>query len=467
MAQPPRRRGPVPAAPAAGLLLPTRRLPRTVLVLPLLLAALLAAPPASAAAAPWAQGLSRASDLVVKLVTVEPGTPLYSWWGHTGLIVEDPRLGVSRFYNYGLFSIQKEDFVRNFIQGRLWFEVGASSTERELRAYRSDNRTIRIQTLDLVPERRLRMAEFLEWNILPENRTYLYDHYRDNCATRVRDLLDRMVDGQLASATAVPGRGTLRWHTRRFTAGHTLMNWLLMFLMSGVIDRPITRWQEMFLPMELERDVAGLRYLDPQGRERALVSAQETWFTAADRAPVPERPPSFVPPALGLGALLGLIAAALGWWRAGRVPEREGGAAGRGVPAGEARSRGGRAAGRALSGAWEALLGLCLGLMGTVLAYMSLFTDHTVTYGNRNLFLANPLHLAVVPLAVALAAGARWAGRWLAGLWSLLAALGLLSLALQTIPALRQDNWVIAALLLPVELGCAAGGWLGRFRKSS
>jgi hypothetical protein len=405
----------------------------------LFLAALLAAPPASAAPAPWASGRSRAEDLVVKLVTVEPGTPLYSWWGHTGLVVEDRSQGVSRFYNYGLFSIYKEHFVRNFIQGRLWFEVGASATERELRVYRADNRTIRIQTLDLVPERRLEMAEFLENNILPENRTYLYDHYRDNCATRVRDLLDRMVDGQLAAAARAPGSGTLRWQTRRFTAGHPAMNWLLMFLMSGGIDRPITRWEEMFLPMELERNVAALRYVDPQGRARALVSAQQTWFTAADRARVPERPPSYVPAALGLGALLGLAAAGLGWWRA----------------------RGGTA-GRALSGSWEALLGLAIGLIGTTLAGLSLFTDHTVTYGNRNLFLAGPLHLAVVSLAVATAAGARSAGRWLAWLWSLLAALGLLSLALQVFPALRQDSGLIAALLLPTELGCAAAGWLGR-----
>jgi hypothetical protein len=220
------------------------------------------------------------------------------------------------------------------------------------------------------------------------------------------------------------------------------MNWLLMYLMSGGIDRPINRWEDMFLPLELERNVAGLRYVDPQGRERSLVSGQETWFQAADREAVPERPPSYVLPALGLGALLGLGAAALGLWRAGK----------------------GRAS-RAFSGAYEVLLGLAIGLIGAILAYMSLFTDHTVTYGNRNLFLANPLHLAVVPLAVAAAAGTRAAGRWLTGLWSLLAALAMVSLALQAFPALRQDNWLAVALLLPVELGCAAAGWLAEFKK--
>jgi len=411
------------------------RLPAAAL--PLLLAAL----PSPAAPAPWAEGRSRAEDLVVKLVTVEPGDPLYSWWGHSALIVEDRQLGVSRFYNYGLFSIQKEDFVRNFIQGRLWFEVGAAATARELPAYRADNRTIRIQTLVLAPERRLTMARFLEWNILPENRAYQYDHYRDNCATRVRDLIDRMVDGRLAAAAAVPGSGTLREQTRRFTAGHPVMNWLLMFLMSGGIDHPVSRWEEMFLPMELERNVADLSYTDPQGRKRALVSGEVTYFEAADREPVPARPPSYGLPALGLGALLGLAAAGLGWWR----------------------GKGGRAA-RALSGSFEVLLGLALGLAGTILAYMSLFTDHTVTYGNRNLFLVNPLTLAVVPLAVAVAAGARGAGRWLAGLWSLLTALALASLALQLFPMLRQDNWLAAATLLPIQVGCAAAGWAAELR---
>jgi hypothetical protein len=110
---------------------------------------------------------------------------------------------------------------------------------------------------------------------------------------------------------------------------------------------------------------------------------------------------------------------------------------------------------------------LAIGLIGALLTYVSFFTDHTVTYGNRNLLLANPLHLAAGALAVAVAAGARAAGRWLACLWSLLAALGLLSLALQAFSALRQDNALIAALLLPIELGCAAAGWLARLKQSS
>lgn len=393
---------------------------------------------APAAPAPWASGRSRAEDLIIKLATIEPDDALYTWWGHTALIVEDLRRGISRFYNYGLFSFDQENFFLNFAMGRLWFQVGASPTASELAAYKGENRTIRIQTLDLAPERRLELAAFLEWNILPENRTYLYDHYKDNCATRVRDLIDRMVDGQLAKAAAGPGRQTLRQHTRRYTAGHFLMNWLLMFLMSGVIDRPIRQWDEMFLPLELERDVAHLVYTDPRGRSRALVSSEALYYQARGRQGVPELPPAYWPQVLAIGLGLALSGWVLAAWRR--------------------RGAGARAA-RIVSGLYESLLGLLFGLPAAVLAFMSLFTNHTVTYGNRNLLAANPALLLLLPLGIVLAAGARRAGRALAVLWSFSLLLALLALALQIFPAPRQDNWLTSTVLLPVQ---AAGtlGWL-------
>jgi hypothetical protein len=327
--------------------------------------------------------------------------------------------------------------------GRLWFQVGASPTASELAEYKGVNRSIRIQTLDLAPERRLEMAAFLEWNILPENRTYLYDHYKDNCATRVRDLIDRTVDGQLAKATAGPGRQTLRQHTRRYTAGHFLMNWLLMFLMSGVIDRPIRQWDEMFLPIEVERDVAGLVYTDPQGVSRRLVSSEAQYYQARGRKGVPEQPPAYWPQALAIGLGLALAGLGLAAWR---------------------RRAGARAA-RIVSGLYESLLGFLFGLPAAVLAFMSWFTDHTVTYGNRNLLAANPGLLLALPLGIALAAGARRAGKALAALWSLSLLLALLALALQLSPALRQENWLAVAVFLPVQAALALG-WLRELKVS-
>lgn len=393
--------------------------------------------------APWALGASRAEDLAVRLVTIAPSDPIYTWWGHSALIVEDLRLGISRFYNYGLFSFEQERFVLNFTMGRLWFQVGASDTERELAYYRYLGRSIRIQTLDLPPDKRLEMARFLENNILPRNRTYLYNHYYDNCATRVRDLIDASVDGRLAAATAVPGRMTLREHTRRFTEGNFYMDWLLMFLMSDVIDHPITKWEEMFLPIEMERNVAVLRYTDETGTERPLVSESVLYFDAPRQRPVPDRAAPLCFRALIPGLILGLPAVLFGILIRRGISNR------------------GKKTGWVLFGIYSAAVGLILGLLGSALFFMSTFTDHTVTYGNENLFLANPLALAALPLGLVAVFGRVKKGRRLLQLfWFLLAALACVYLLLKIFPFFDQQNGPAIATILPVLFAFAAAGGL-------
>ena len=369
-------------------------------------------------------------------MTIEPSDPVYTWWGHSALIVEDRRLGESRFYNYGLFSFEQDRFVLDFAMGRLWFQVGASDTERELAYYSYLGRTIRIQTLDLLPDKRLEMAVFLENNILPQNRTYLYDHQYDNCATRVRDLIDATVDGQLAEATAVAGRMTLREHTRRFTEHNFFMDWLLMFLMSEVIDHPITKWEEMFLPTELERNVAALRYRDETGRDRPLVSESVVYFDAPRQRLVPDRASPIWFRALIPGVILGLPALLLGILLRRRGKWK-------------------------LFGLYSALVGLIVGLPGSALFFMSTFTDHTITYANENLFLANPLGLAAVPLGLLAAFGRSSRSRRLLQLfWPLLAAVACLYLLLKLFPLFDQSNGAAVATILPVLFGFAAAAAL-------
>jgi hypothetical protein len=390
-------------------------------------------------AAPWARGDSRAEDLVIRLVTIGPAEPIYTWWGHTALIVEDIRLGEARLYNYGLFSFEQSNFVLDFAMGRLWFQVGAGNVSRELAAYRLENRDVRLQTLNLPTLRRLEMARSLEENIRPENRTYLYDHYSDNCTTRVRDLIDRAVGGQLA-AEAAAGRMTLRQHTRRFTSGHHAVDWLLMFLMSGKIDRPITRWQEMFLPAELERNVDRLTYRDESGARWPLVQESVVYYRAEGRRPVTERAPAAWPASLALGIALAALAGLLG-----------------------ARWRRGASGARAAFRAFNALIGLLFGLPGTALFFISLFTDHAVTYGNVNLLLANPLTLAAAGLGIGLASDRERAGRWLAGLWCLLAGMAIVPLVLLALPGSHQQNDQAIAVILPVLLALAAVSvWPGK-----
>ena len=156
------------------------------------------------------------SELTIKLVTVEPGDAIYLWWGHAGIIVENRRTQSSRFYDFGLFSFRQERFYSNFTQGRLLFEVGVWRTEAYLEHYRNMNRSVRIQTLEIEPSRRVELARALERNASPENRVYLYDHYYDNCATRLRDYVDEYTDGAVQRATNYGAGITFREITRKY-----------------------------------------------------------------------------------------------------------------------------------------------------------------------------------------------------------------------------------------------------------
>jgi hypothetical protein len=397
-----------------------------------------AAAPTVALAQPsqWPTGQNRGEDLEVYLVTFGPGSAVVSWFGHTALVVEDRRLDQRRLYNYGMFSFDEKILAR-YALGRLEFWVeGTPYVFETYRLYASDGRDVRLQRLNLSPERKLAVANALSVNALPENRSYLYHHYYDNCSTRPRDLLDRAVDGALRRAGGKPGRMTLRDHTRRHTHVSPPMSVLLDFLMNDEIDKPITAWDEAFLPAELEALVDEATYVEG-GQTLPLVADRRLLFDAG-RPPPPAEAPSYGPWLLLIGVASGGAAVLLSrWWAVG----------------------GSRLA-RALLGIETALIGLVLGFPGTVLLLMWLVTEHTVTHRNENLLFANPLTLAALPLGVMLAFGSERARRWLRGVWLILASSGLVGVSAKILPMLDQDNWRIIALVLPISLGMAGASML-------
>jgi hypothetical protein len=394
---------------------------------------LLAATPASAQdMPPWGTGDSKGEDLSIYLVTFGPGDDVASWWGHGSLVVEDQRLKQSRLYNYGMFSFDERMLMR-YAMGRLEFWVDDASPAGTFRFYRSLNRDVRLQELNLSPAQKVDMAKALAVNVLPENRNYLYQHYADNCVTRLRDGIDRALGGTFQQAMSGPGRMTLREHTRRYTAVGPPMSVLLDFLMNDEIDKPITRWQEAFLPDELERQVAEMQVVGADGQKHPLVARAFSVYTATGRPALPEQPPKYAPVMLLMGLVFGGGAVGLSLW---------------------GRRSGGRAP-RVLLGLQNVLVGLVFGIPGFALFIMWLFTDHTVTYHNENLFQANPLTLLALPLGLQLMLGSKKAPERMRRLWWVLAGLGVLGLVLKVLPPFDQDNWRLIGLILPISLGMA------------
>jgi hypothetical protein len=374
---------------------------------------------------PWATGQSQPNHLEIKLVTIGPGDDLTSWWGHNALIVQDTVLNTSRFYNYGLFSFQQKNFITNFAMGRLWFWVGHSSVSASLEYYRKLDRDILIQTLQLQPEKRKEIAAFLAENVKPENRDYLYDHYNDNCATRIRDIINRATDDQLYQFSKEKSRMTLRQHTRCFTHPYFFMDWLLMFLMNDTIDSQIRQWDAMFLPRELANIASKMSYQDSTGRQIPLVADSYYFHKSENGRRIPDKAPVHYWP---VGFFLGLLIASFVLFFAFL-------------------SRHGHPNYFKYS---TLVTGIFLGFPGLALFLLSFFTDHTVTYYNENLLLINPLTFAVIVFAVGYIRDSKKCETWLSFLWYMHAILLCLLLILKMSPSFNQDNLLAIVTLGPI-----------------
>ena len=304
-------------------------------------------------------------DYTVSLVTSGPGSEVYLWWGHIALLVEDHSLGRDYLYDFGVFSFETENFLSNFILGRLWYMSYRSSGEAGIRRTIQEDRRIRIQVLRFPPGNKLKLIRELERRVLPENREYLYEYYRDNCATRIRDLLDDAYDGELRRVSSARDAMTLRLQTRRFTGRNRFIEWLLMFLMSGNIDQEISGWEAMFLPSEIPGYMEKISFSDGKDADTQAVVSDRIVHLPEHERNIPEVPGNPLPVPLGAGIL------AAGFLIAGRFLRGKAGIL------------------------VEVIFRLILvsgALLGSVLFFLSFFTDHAVTHGNWNLLLLNPLH---------------------------------------------------------------------------
>jgi hypothetical protein len=377
-------------------------------------------------------GAGDGAELGVFLLTMGQGDLVWERFGHDAIWIHDPVAGTDRVYNYGLFDFRSPGYWQRFMKGNWIYQVGAVDLGRTLAEYQYLNRSVWAQELNLTPAEKREVQAFLEWNVQPENREYLYDYYRDNCSTRIRDVIDRATGGRLKAATAGKPTGTTyRWHSERLVEGDKLSYFGLLGGLGPAADRPIDQWEEMFLPGKVREQVRRVQVPDAGGRLVPLVKAEHTLFEAAGRAPEAEKPPFWLPWYLLAGLALGGALVGLG--------------------ALARRSVAGRIGFALVGGLWS-LIG---GLGGAILLGLWTLTNHRIAYRNENLLQFDPLALGLVVLVPAVAFGARWAARPARMLALAVAGLSLLGLAMQVLPGLDQVNGTMIAFTLPAHLGLA------------
>ena len=352
---------------------------------------------------------------------MQPGDVYWSRFGHNAILVQDGARDT--FYNYGFFDFDEPGFLLRFLQGKMHYRLVALPAADDLSSYAQEGRGVTLQWLAFDDRQATELARFLEWNARPENARYRYDYFTDNCSTKVRDALDRALGGALRRQLQGRSRGmSYRWESLRLAASEP---WLLLGIHAGLgpwTDRPLSRWDEGFVPMRLAEAVREVLLEDGS----PLVSSEQRLLPQRLPPPASERPRL-----LGAFAGAGVLAAALLLGLA-------------------TRHRGWRRGATALAVA----LWLFASTGGWLLAGLWAFTDHHAAWRNENLLLFNPLALGLLAALPAL-----WSGRppapWLRWLALLVLLAALLAGFLKFLPSQVQDNLDWIAFWLPVHAALA------------
>ena len=377
-------------------------------------------------------------------MTIGPGDAVWERFSHNALVIRDNRAQTELAYNWGIFDDHDADFMSRLALGRMLYSMQGYSAQTLLAQSRRANRDVWIQTVNLTPGERIELQGLVTEMDTEANRYYRYDYYRDNCSTRVRDALDRVLGGPIRAATEGTDTGTTyRWHTARLLQSVPAAYAGIQFVVGNRGDETISAWDEMFLPLRLKEHLEGVRIVDAEGEPGPLLG-EAVQVLEAVRDPVPLAAPDFLFPLLLLGTALGAFFAGLGW------------------VAGDGK-RWGRWA-LALSGAaWST----GVGLLGTALLLSWFFTDHVFWTLNENAFQANPVSLLLALVLMVLLVrdvlnpsdgrSEIWAGKRVGAVAKVVGGLAIAGLFVQVFPGFDQVNGEVMAVLLPAHVGLAWG----------
>ena len=318
----------------------------------------------------WLGITARAQDSAkCSLLTCSAGEEIYSLFGHTALRYEDPARGIDVVFNYGMFSFRVPHFALRFALGETDYQLGVTEFSRFAAEYQWEERDVWQQTLNLTSREKQRLWEALTENYRPENRTYRYNFFYDNCATRPRDRIEACVDGRVEYAAAQDTTATVcTWRDllHRYTEGHPWARFGIDLCIGSRADKPANYREQMFVPFYLQQYLRGACIVSEQGDRRPLVGEEVKVVDAAHTA----QEESLLPSPMQAALLLWAGVTVLSIYGVRR---------------------------RKSLWALDGLLFGTAGVAGCILAFLAACSQHPAVSPNWLLLILHPLHLFCLP----------------------------------------------------------------------
>lgn len=296
------------------------------------------------------------------LLTCGPGFEFFECFGHTALRVCDSTQGIDLVFNWGVFNFNTDNFYLKFAQGQLLYMLGISSYSSFIASYAREGRSIFEQHLGLKMEEKQALWTILTENSKPENRHYLYDFFEDNCATRVRDIIQKSLSAR-AFPEDIPTKANLSYRELFYPYTENYLWWRfgIDIALGMRSDRKVHSYDYMYLPDNLMMQFDTTILVNDVN---VLVSSKETIL---DEMYPHSTPTLFSPDHLFWILFIVLLGISLLEWRLNKYFK-----------------------------AIDMILFTAVSLLSLLVFYLCFISDHSGTKENLNLLWANPLFIYVL-----------------------------------------------------------------------
>lgn len=219
-------------------------------------------------------------SVVVSLLTCTPGQLVYELYGHTAIRVKEVGARQSDWvFNYGTFSFNQPHFVWRFMLGETDYELGVVPYSIFYEFYVKEGRCIDEQVLNLSSTEAKRLVDALSKNLEPENATYRYNFFYDNCVTRALRQIENAVEGTVVWPKADENK-TLRDIVHEFSTPSPWNEFGQDLLLGAEADEKADLAKQQFAPIYAERFVTDAMIKDKDGKVRHLAAPVRTLLPA-------------------------------------------------------------------------------------------------------------------------------------------------------------------------------------------
>lgn len=220
----------------------------------------------------------------ISVLTIGPGSSLNDAFGHSAFRVNDTT-GLDVVFNYGVYDFEAPNFYLKFARGKLDYLIGANYYRDFYASYVRQNRTIDEQVLNLTSKEKQALYNFLLNNYKPENRRYKYDFFYNNCATKIKDVLEVNLDRNLIfNKYKNYIDKTYRTLIQEKLDWNSWGSLGIDIALGSIIDRQATPEDHMFLPENIYRFFKETKFENGDSlvkQEQNLYSEKETISTAS------------------------------------------------------------------------------------------------------------------------------------------------------------------------------------------